>query len=56
VWLVASHEGRSGGPPASAANYRRFTSLTDELGRLYPRSHTVSFAALRVVTVTLYSH
>jgi hypothetical protein len=55
VWLVASHEGRSGGPPASAANYRRFTSLTHELGRLYPSSRTLSFAALRVVTVTLYS-
>ena len=55
VWLVASHEGRAGGPPASAANFRRFTSLTGELGRLYPSSHTLSFAALRVVTVTLYS-
>jgi mannosyltransferase len=55
VWLVASHEGRAGGPPASAANYRAFISLTNQLGRLYPRSRSASFAPLRVVTVTLYS-
>jgi mannosyltransferase len=55
VWLVASHEGRAGGPPASAANYRRFISLTRALTQLYPSSVTRSFAPLQVVTVTLYS-
>lgn len=55
VWLVASHEGRVGGPPVSAANYRRFMVLTAGLRRLYPSAVTVSFGAQGVVTVTLYS-
>ncbi len=55
VWLVASHEGRVGGPPVSAANYHRFQLLTGGLRRLYPHAPTVEFGAQGVVTVTLYS-
>jgi mannosyltransferase len=55
VWLVASHEGRVGGPPVSAANYRRFHVLTAGLRRLYPNAPTLGFGAQGVVTVTLYS-
>lgn len=55
VWLVASHEGRVGGPPVSRANYDRFAALTGELRRLYPRTSSGNFGAQGVVTVTLYS-
>ncbi len=55
VWLVASHEGRVGGPPVSAANYRRFTILTRGLAQVYPSSFTLSFGAQGVVAVTLYA-
>ncbi len=55
VWLVASHEGRVGGPPASRANFRRFAALTSGLRRLYPRAPSVNFGTQGVVTVTLYS-
>ena len=56
VWLVASHEGKVGGPPVSHGNYVRFLELTRGLARQYqaaPRSTTFSPAG--VVTVTLYS-
>jgi mannosyltransferase len=55
VWLVASHEGRVGGPAVSRANYRRFAALTSGLQRLYPASRSGNFGAQGVVTVTLYS-
>lgn len=55
VWLVASHEGRSGGPPISQRNYLRFLALVNGLQARYPSSHTSSFSPERVVTVTLYS-
>jgi mannosyltransferase len=55
VWVVASHEGRAGGPPASAENYRRFAELTAGLRRLYPRAPVRSFGPEDLVTVTLYS-
>jgi mannosyltransferase len=55
VWLVASHEGRAGGPPASRVNYQRFAELTAGLGRLYPLARSWNFGAQGVVTVTLYS-
>lgn len=55
VWLVASHEGRAGGPPASEANYRRFAALTSGLRRLYPRVSSANFGAQGVVTLTRYS-
>src|SRR5579862_3908190 len=55
VWLVASHEGVVGGPPASQINYRRFVRLTSELKRLYPMQRSSDFGAKGVVTVTLYA-
>jgi mannosyltransferase len=55
VWFLASHEGRAGGPPASAANYRRFNVLSEGLARVYPRSSTLSFGAQGVVALTLYA-
>jgi mannosyltransferase len=55
VWLIASHEGRSGGPPISHRNYLRFVALVNGLQARYPTSRTSSFGADRVVTVTLYS-
>ena len=55
VWLVASHEGRVGGPPVSRANYQRFTALTMGLRRLYPVARSTNFGAQGVVTVTLDS-
>ncbi len=55
VWLVASHEGRVGGPPTSQANYRRFAELTSGLTRQYPVARSADFGARGVVTVTLYS-
>jgi 4-amino-4-deoxy-L-arabinose transferase-like glycosyltransferase len=56
VWLVASHEGRVGGPPVSRANFQRFMALTSGLRRLYPNvDKSTNFGALGVVTVTLYA-
>jgi uncharacterized membrane protein len=55
VWLVASHEGRAGGPPTSAGNYQRFAELTSGLRRLYPHAPARSFGPEDLVTVTLYS-
>lgn len=55
VWLVASHEGRVGGPPVSRANYNRFAALTGDLRRLYPHASSGNFGAQGVVTVTLYA-
>jgi mannosyltransferase len=56
VWLLASHEGRVGGPPISSGNFTRFTRLTEALSRGYPNvSQTTSFGQAGVVTVTLYS-
>jgi uncharacterized membrane protein len=55
VWLIASHEGRSGGPPISRRNYLRFLALVNGLQARYPSSRTFSFSPERVVTVTLYA-
>ncbi len=55
VWLIASHEGRVGGPPTSRENFRRFAALTGELKRLYPHTWSANFGAQGVVTLTLYS-
>ena len=56
VWLLASHEGRVGGPPISSGNYTRFNRLTEGLSRQYPVvSRTTTFGQAGVVTVTLYS-
>jgi hypothetical protein len=55
VWLVGSHEGRSGGPPVSRVNYRRFLALTSGLHRLYPNLRSLDFGAQGIVTVSLYS-
>jgi hypothetical protein len=55
VWLVASHEGRGGGPPVSRANHRRFAALTSGLESLYPAARSANFGARGIVTVTLYS-
>jgi Dolichyl-phosphate-mannose-protein mannosyltransferase len=55
VWLVSSHEGRAGGPPASQANYQRFAALTSGLRGLYPRVWSADFGAQGLVTLTLYS-
>jgi hypothetical protein len=55
VWVVASHEGRAGGPPASQLNYERFATLTGGLRRLYPRVWRADFGAQGVVTLSLYS-
>jgi hypothetical protein len=55
VWLVASHEGKAGGPPISSANYRRFSALTSGLRAGFPRTEARTFGAPGVATVTLYS-
>jgi mannosyltransferase len=55
VWVVASHEGRAGGPPASQANYRRFAALTSGLRRRYPALWRADFGAQGVVTLARYS-
>jgi hypothetical protein len=55
VWLVASHEGKVGGPPVSRGNYARFVQLTGGLRREYPVARTLQFGQAGVVTVTLYS-
>jgi hypothetical protein len=55
VWLIASHEGRVGGPPISRRNYLRFAALVNGLRSRYPNSQTAGFGAQGVVTVTLYS-
>lgn len=55
VWLVASHEGKVGGPPVSRGNYARFLQLTSGLRRQYPGTSTLQFGQAGVVTVTLYS-
>lgn len=55
VWLVASHEGKVGGPPISRGNYARFVRLTTGLRRQYPVTRTLQFGQAGVVTVTLYS-
>lgn len=55
VWLVSSHEGRTGGPILSRANYLRYVALTSGLARYYPHAQTRSFSAQRVVTVSLYA-
>jgi mannosyltransferase len=55
VWLLASHEGRTGGPPVSSENYARFVQLTSGLGRGYPVARTLQFGQAGVVTLTLYS-
>jgi mannosyltransferase len=55
VWLVASHEGRAGGPPISKRNYARFRRLVAGLRSGYASSATRSFGARGVVTVTLYA-
>lgn len=55
VWLIASHEGREGGPPVSHGNYLRFVRLTAGLRRGYPSVQSTSFGPGRVVTVSLYA-
>jgi mannosyltransferase len=55
VWLVASHEGKSGGPPVSRANYTRFVGLVRGLAREYPRSSSRDFGQAGIVTLTLYA-
>jgi uncharacterized membrane protein len=55
VWLLASHEGRVGGPPISQGNYARFLQLTNGLQRHYPVTRSLTFSPAGVVTVTLYS-
>lgn len=55
VWLVASHEGKVGGPPVSHGNYVRFVQLTSGLRRQYPAARTLQFGQAGVVTLTLYS-
>jgi mannosyltransferase len=55
VWLVASHEGRVGGPPVSRGNFTRFLELTAALGRRYPHSRVTSFGYHSAVTVTLFT-
>jgi hypothetical protein len=55
VWLVASHEGRAGGPPISQGNYLRYLALTNGLRSEYQDVSSQSFSTENVVTVTLYS-
>jgi 4-amino-4-deoxy-L-arabinose transferase-like glycosyltransferase len=56
VWLVASHEGKVGGPPTSHGNYVRFHQLTSSLRRHFPAApRSLTFSPAGVVTVTLYS-
>jgi mannosyltransferase len=54
VWLVASHEGKVGGPPVSHENYVRFLQLTSGLKSHYSVVRTLQFGEAGVVTVTLY--
>lgn len=55
VWLLASHEGRVGGPPVSRANYARFLNLERGLTDGYPRATSREFGQAGVVTLTLYA-
>jgi mannosyltransferase len=55
VWVVTSHEGRAGGPPASRTNYQRFAALTGGLHHLYGSVWSANFGAQGVVTLSLYS-
>jgi mannosyltransferase len=54
VWLVASHEGRVGGPPVSRANLTRFRQLVAALRHQYPNSNTTNFGYPGAVEVTLF--
>jgi hypothetical protein len=55
VWLVASHEGRVGGPPISKGNWTRYQLLLNALAGHYEMWPTTSFGQEGVVTVTLFS-
>jgi mannosyltransferase len=55
VWLVASHEGRVGGPPISKGNWTRYQLLMNGLESHYAMLPTTSFGQDGVVTVTLFS-
>jgi mannosyltransferase len=55
VWLVASHEGRVGGPSVSRGNYLRFINLEAGLRAGYSHSRIASFGYRGAVAVTLFS-
>lgn len=56
VWVLASHEGKVGGPPISRGNFARFERLADALRSDYPTvSGPINFGQAGVVTLSLYS-
>jgi len=55
VWLISSHEGKVGGPPASSADYKRYVLLQANLRMVYPRVNSRSFGYGGAVTIALYS-
>lgn len=54
VWLVASHEGRVGGPAVSQGNFLRFIDLKQGLQADYGHSRFASFGDHGAVAVMLY--
>ena len=53
VWLVWSHEGHLGGPPESAANFRRLVTLRAALAGSYPQQLTRTFGRASPISVEL---
>jgi len=54
VWLVWSHEGQAGGPPVSAANFRRLLSLRRGLALRFPRTALHVFGHASPIHVELF--
>jgi mannosyltransferase len=55
VWLVSSHQGKLGGPPVSAANFRRLLVLRSEVRRAYGRGKLRTLGHASPISVELFT-
>jgi hypothetical protein len=55
VWLVWSHQGKLGGPPVSAANFRRLLVLRSEVRRTYRQVTLRTLGHASPISVALFT-
>ncbi len=55
VWLISSHEGQVGGPPASRSDYARYLRLEAGLRREYGHAQSANFGYRGAVVVSLFA-